>query len=67
MLFRHREEKKINLFAEKKSSKLHLDAGLKSVEIGQFFITHDAEEGPDEMNNSCREYTSGTKIGPVLD
>ena len=55
--------------------------GLKIVEQGQFFITLD-EEGPDEMKNSCREYTlprseeasrvrgwmlGNTKIGPVLD
>ena len=28
---------------------------MKSVEIGQFFQTLDAEEGPDEMNNLCKE------------
>ena len=49
---------------------------------GQFFITLDEEEGPDEMNDSCREYRlprsepesrprgwilGDTKIGTVLD
>ena len=49
---------------------------------GPFFITHDEEEGPDGMNNSCRKYTlprseeasrvrgwilGNTNIGPVLD
>ena len=72
----------LNLSDDQKLSKLRFDAGLKSVEIGTFFITLDAEEGPDEMNNFCREYTrllnekgtvargwivGGTKIGPVLD
>ena len=58
------------------------DAGLKIVGKGQFFIALDEEEeGPDEMNNLGREYTSprsgeasrvrgwilgNTKIGPVL-
>ena len=49
---------------------------------GQFFITLDEEEGPDEMKNLCREYTlprsaeasrvrgwilGNTQMGPVLD
>ena len=29
----------------------------RSLKKGQFFITHDGEEGPDEMKNPCREYT----------
>ena len=66
---------------DQKLSKLCCDVGLKIVEKGQFFITLD-EEGPDEVKNLCREYTSprnkeasrvrgwilgNTKIGPVLD
>ena len=76
------ERKFEQLCNDQKLSKLYLDAGLKSVEIRQFFITHDAEEGPDEMKNSCRECTrprngkrtvargwfvGETTIGPVLD
>ena len=45
------------LLEDQKLSKLCCDAGLKIVEKGQFFITLDEEEGPDEMKNSCREYT----------
>ena len=75
------ERKFDQLSKDLKLSKLCLDAGLKSVEIGQFFITRDAE-GPDEMKNWCREFSrprnekgtvargwidGGTKIGPVLD
>ena len=40
-----------------KLPKLCSDAGLKSVEQGQFFITLDAEKGPNEMKNLCREDT----------
>ena len=73
------ERKFEQLSNDKKLSKLCLDAGLKSVELGQFFITLDVEEGPDEMKTSCREKTrprkekgtvaggwivGGTKIGP---
>ena len=58
------------------------DAGLKIVEKGQFFVTLQEEEGPDEMKNPCREYTlprseeasrvrgwllGNTTIGAVLD
>ena len=65
-----------------KFSKLCSDAGLKIVEKGQFFLTVDEEEGPDEMKNRWRECTlprseevsrvrgwilGKTKIGPVLD
>ena len=64
-----------------KLSKLCCDAGLKTVEKGQLFITLE-EEGPDEMKNLCREYTlprseeasrvrgwilGNTKIGLALD
>ena len=67
---------------DQKLSKLCCDAGLKIVEKGQFFITLDEEEGPNEMKNQCREHTlprseeatrvrgwilGNTKIGPVLD
>ena len=67
---------------DQKWFKLCCDAGLKIVEKGQFFITLDDEEGPDEMKNLCREYTllrseeasrvrgwtlGNTEIGPVLD
>ena len=64
-----------------KLSKLCSDAGLKTVERVQFFITLYAEEGQ-LMQHLCREYTvprndertrargwiqKNTKIGPVLD
>ena len=67
---------------DQKLSKMCSDAGLKIVEKGQFFITLDEEEGPDEMKNLCREYTlprseeasrvrgwilGNTRIGPVFD
>ena len=42
---------------DQKLSKLCSDAGLKSVEKGQFFITLDAEKGPNEMKNLCPEDT----------
>ena len=51
------ERKFEQLSFDQKLSKLCLDAGLQSVKIGQFFITLDAEEGPDEMKNSCREFS----------
>ena len=75
------EHKFEELPEDQKLSKLCCDAGLLTVEQGQFFITLD-EEGPDEMKNLCREYTllrseeafrvrgwslGNTKIGPVLD
>ena len=89
LLLEH-ERKIEQLSNDQKISKVCLDAGLKSVEIaglksveiGQFFITLDAEEGPDEMKNLCRENTrprnergtvargwivGGRKIGPVLE
>ena len=62
-------------------SKLCSDAGLKIVEKGQYFLTHDTEEG-NEMQHLCQEYTmprnekktrakgwifKNTTIGPVLD
>ena len=43
---------------DQKLSKLCSDAGLKIVERGQFFITLDTEEGPNEMEHPCREYTT---------
>ena len=67
---------------DQKFSKLCSDAGLKTVERGQFFITLDTEEGPYEMEHQCRELSlprndemtratgwipKNTKIGPVLD
>ena len=81
-LLRDYEEKLEQLPEDQKLSKLCSDAGMKMFEKGQFFITHDEEEGPDEMNNLCQEYTlsrseeasrvrgrilGNTKIGPVLD
>ena len=81
-LMRDYEHKFEQLPEDQKLSKLYCDAGLKIVEKGQFFITLDEEEGPDEMKNLCREYTlprseeasrvrgwilGNTKVGPVLD
>ena len=81
-LLRDCEHKFEHLLEDQKLSKLCCDAGLKIVEKGQFFITLDEEEGPNEMKNLCREYTlprseeasrvrgwilGNTKIGPVLD
>ena len=51
------ERKFEQLPADQKLSKLCSDAGLKIVEKGQFFITLDEEEGPNEMNNLSRVYT----------
>ena len=51
------ESKFEQLPEDQKLSKLCCDAGLKIVEKGQFFITHD-EEGPGHMKHPCREYTS---------
>ena len=63
-----------------KLSKLCSDAGLNTVERGQYFITLDTE-GPSGMVHKCREYTlprndprtrargsirRSTKIGPVV-
>ena len=48
LLLEH-ERKIEQLSNDQKLSKVCLDAGLKSVEIGQFFITLDAEEGPDDQ------------------
>ena len=74
------ERKFEQLSEDQKLSKLCSDSGLKIVEKGQFFITLDEEEGPNEMKNLCREYTlprseeasrvrgwvvGNTKIGPV--
>ena len=76
------ERKFEQLLDDQKLSKLCSDAGLKIVEKGQFFITLDGQEGPNEMKNLCRECTlpqnekasrakgwilGDTKIGPVLD
>ena len=51
------ERKFKQLPEDQKLSKLCCDAGLKIVEKGQFFITLDEEEGPNEMKNRCRECT----------
>ena len=81
-LLRDYEHKFEHLPEDQKLSKLCSDAGLKLVETGQFFITLDEKEGPDEMKNLCREYKlprseqaspvrgwilGNTKIGPVWD
>ena len=47
------EHKFEQLPADQKLSKLCCDAGLKMVDKGQFFITLDEEEGPNEMTNLC--------------
>ena len=69
-----------HLHDDQKSFKLCSNAGLETVERGQYFITHDTE-GPSGMVQLCREYTllridlrsrargwirKNTKIGPVL-
>ena len=75
-------ERKIEQLSEdQKLSKPCSDAGLKIVEIGQYFFTLDTEEGQ-QMEHSCREYAmpryekktrakgwilQNTRIGPVLD
>ena len=51
------ERKFEQLPEDQKLSKVCCDAGLKIVEKGQFFIKFDEEEGPNEINNLCREYT----------
>ena len=56
-LLRDYEHKFEQLPEDQKLSKLCCDAGLKILEKGQFYITLDEEEGPDEMKNLCREYT----------
>ena len=81
-LLQNYERKFEQLLDDQKSSKLCSDAGLKIVEEGQFFITHDAEAGPNETKNLCREFSlirseeasrargwiiGNTKIGLVLD
>ena len=81
-LLRDHEHKFEQPLEDQKLFKLCSDVGLKIVVKGQFFITLDEEEGPDEMMNLCREYTlprseeasrvrgwilGNTKIGPVLD
>ena len=81
-MLRDNERKFEELPEDQMLSKLCCGAGLKIVEIGQFSITLDEEEGPDGMKNSCREYTlprtepqslprgwiiGNTEIGPVLD
>ena len=81
-LLQEYEHKFEQLPEDQKLSNLCCDAGLNIVEKGQFFITLDEEEGPDEMKNPCREYTiprseeasrvrgwilGNTKIRAVLD
>ena len=81
-LLREYERKFDELPEDQKLTKLCSDAGfLKDIGEGQFFITLE-DEGPDDMQTSCREYTplrdqetsrargwirGNTKIGPVLD
>ena len=80
-LLREYEQRFAELPEYQKLTKPCSDAGfLKNIRNGQFFITHE-EEGPDDMQTSCREYTlprseetsrvgwtrRNTKIGPVLD
>ena len=45
------------LTEDQKLSKLCYDVGLKTVEKGQFFITHAEGEGSEDMQNLCRKYT----------
>ena len=76
------EHKFEQLPEDQKLCTLCCDVGLKIVEQGQFFVTLDEEEGPNEMKNLCREFTllrseeasrgrgwilGNTKIRPVLD
>ena len=81
-LKRENEQKFAEHPEHRKLTKLCSDAGfLKNIEKRQFFITFE-QEGPDDMQTSCREYTlprseetfrvtvwirGNTKIGPVLD
>ena len=52
------ERKFEQLSVDQVLSKLCSDRGLKIVEKKeQYFFTLDTKEGPDEMNNLCREYT----------
>ena len=51
------ERKFEQLPEDQKFSKLCCDAGVKIVEKGQFFITLDEEERPNEMKNLCREFS----------
>ena len=74
------ERKFEQMSEDQKLPKLCSDAGLKLVEIGQYFYTLDTEEGQ-QMQHLCREYTmlpnekrsrvrgwlrKNTRIGPVL-
>ena len=80
-LVQENERKFEQLSEDQKLSNLCSDAGLTLVEKGQYFYTHDTEEGQ-EMQHSCREYTmprnekktrakgwilKNTRIGTVLD
>ena len=58
-LLRDYEHKFEQVPEDQKLSKLCSDAGLMTVEKGQFFVSH--EEGPDGW------VLGNTKIGPVLD
>ena len=55
-LLQEYEQKFEQLSDNQKSSKLCSDAGLKTVERGQYFITLDTE-GPNKIIHLCREYT----------
>ena len=81
-LLREYEQKFTELPEQRKLTKLCTNAGsLNNMGKGQFFITLE-EEGPDDVQTSCREYTllrseessrvrgwirGSTNIGPVLD
>ena len=52
-LLQDNEHKFEQLPEDQKLSKLCSGAGLKIVEKGQFFITVEEEEGPDDMMNPC--------------
>ena len=51
------ERKFEQLLVDQKLCQLCCGAGLKIVEKGQFFVTLDEKEGPNEIKNLCREYS----------
>ena len=56
-LLRDYEQKFEELAEDQKLTKLCFDAGLKIFDKGQFLIKLDTEEGPNDMEHLCREYT----------
>ena len=82
-LLREYEQQFAELREHQKLTKLCSNAGSsKNCEKGQFFITLDDDDAPDDTKGSCREYTlprggepshmsewirGNTKIGPFLD